>query len=359
MIKTQIKPNKVELKPLSSDQISVICYELYLMQRAGINLEESLSILLDDMEQGNEKNALYEIYKEVSYGEHFSHALKSVGLFPDYMVRMVEIGNASGKMEDVLLALSEYYRKDAQMNSAIRKAVTYPMGMAFLIALVFLVLISRVLPVFDQVFSQLGIVLSPLAKSLMAFGVASKHIATAMSIMLVALSIFGLYAMKFRNGGELISAIGKKFFSKSKVNNTIQRSHFASVMSLMLSSGLHIDESMERAEKLLKDTSFVQRIRQCNEYTHQGSSYTAAATKSGLFTGMQGGILSSGFSSGMPDKAMTEIAERCQQEADALLSSMLGKFEYSMVIILCTSVGLVLLSVMLPLLGVLSGIGGM
>ena len=55
---------------------------------------------------------------------------------------------------------------------------------------------------------------------------------------------------------------------------------------------------------------------------------------------------------------MAEIARRCQKEADESLSRLLGRFEYGLVIALCGAVGLVLLSVMLPLLGVLSAIGG-
>lgn len=55
---------------------------------------------------------------------------------------------------------------------------------------------------------------------------------------------------------------------------------------------------------------------------------------------------------------MAELARRCQAEADERLSRLLSRFEYLLVIVLCAAVGLVLLSVMLPLLGVLSAIGG-
>lgn len=75
------------------------------------------------------------------------------------------------------------------------------------------------------------------------------------------------------------------------------------------------------------------------------------------FSGIQSGLLSAGFRAGASEQAMEELARRCQEDAQALLERRLGQFEYALVALLCLSVGLVLLSVMLPLLGVLSTIG--
>ena len=57
------------------------------------------------------------------------------------------------------------------------------------------------------------------------------------------------------------------------------------------------------------------------------------------------------------EQAMEELASRCQAEADERLSSLLSRLEFALVLLLCVAVGLVLLSVMLPLLGVLTAIG--
>ena len=80
------------------------------------------------------------------------------------MLRMVEIGQVSGRLEQVLSALSAYYRREADARQSLRRAIAYPAAMAVLIAVVFLALVSRVLPVFQQVFSQLGVSLSPLPR---------------------------------------------------------------------------------------------------------------------------------------------------------------------------------------------------
>ena len=73
--------------------------------------------------------------------------------------------------------------------------------------------------------------------------------------------------------------------------------------------------------------------------------------------GLQCGLLSAGVRSGATETAMAQLADRCQAESDQRLTALLSRFEYILVLILCVSVGAVLLSVMLPLLGVVSSIG--
>ena len=83
-----------------------------------------------------------------------------------------------------------------------------------------------------------------------------------------------------------------------------------------------------------------------------------AVEQAGVLSGLSAGLLSAGERAGRTDQAMEELSQRCRQEADEALEQLLGRFEYALVAALCAAVALVLLSVMLPLLGVLSAVGG-
>lgn len=342
---------------LSAERLSALCYELALMHKAGVGMEDSFSILMDDCAVPREKEAFDKVYRHLAQGKHLSEALSLSGVFPHYMLKMVDIGQASGQLEEVFFALSSFYRKEADTNNAFRKAITYPMGMAFLISLVFLVLISQVLPVFEQVFSQLGITLSPVAKVFLAFGSASKYIAIVVSVLLIGFGLLCLWVTKTKAGGLWLNKAIQTYMGKSRLLLSTNRSRFTAAMSLMLSSGLPIDEAMYRTQELLSQSVFAENIKQCIALTEGGTNFPAAVEQSGILNAMQTGLLASGFRVGMPEKSMEELSARCLDEADELLASFLGRFEYGMVIVLCVTVGLVLLSVMMPLLGVLSGIG--
>ena len=115
---------------------------------------------------------------------------------------------------------------------------------------------------------------------------------------------------------------------------------------------------MERTSELLEGSPLAERFLDCRRRVSEGASFPCAVEDAGVLTGLQAGLLAAGFRTGVSEEAMAELARRCQAEADERLSRLLSRFEYLLVIVLCAAVGLVLLSVMLPLLGVLSAIGG-
>ena len=339
---------------LGPDELSVFCYELSLMVQAGIGSEESVGILAQDARSPREKELLERMHAVLLEGRALSAALEEAGVFPRYMLRMVEIGQVSGRLEQVLSALSAYYRREADTRQSLRRAIAYPAAMAVLIAVVFLALVSRVLPVFQQVFSQLGVSLSPVAQGLMTFGAVSKYVAAAFAVVLVAAAVWVLWMFHTAKGQAAMS----RLLSGTGPYRAVDRSRFASAMALMLSSGLPLDEAMDRSCDLLDGTGIAPSLKECRDRMAAGTAFADAVEGCGLFTGLQARLLSAGFRAGVSEQAMEEIARRCQADADGRLSLLLSRFEYALVIILCLAVGLVLLSVMLPLLGVLSAIGG-
>lgn len=350
---TEVKP-----APLTPDQASVFCYQLSLMQKAGISSEESISAMLEDAGSDWERRLLTNLRDHLTDGMPLSAAIEKAGVFPDYLQRMVEIGQASGRLDQVLEALSEYYRREAAEKSAIRRAVAYPALMAVLIALVFLVLMARVMPVFRQVFDQLGMSMSPVAEALLRSGDYSQAVAGVLSVLLILFALFLLFLFRTAKGARLSGKLGRVLMGNSAFAQTLNRSRFASAMSLMLSSGLPLDEAVERTVRLLEGSALEDKLKACRESMLSGNSFPAAVEESGILSGMQAGLLAAGFRAGASEKAMEELARRCQSEADEQLGRLLGRVEFSLVLVLCLSVGFVLLSVMLPLLGVMSSIGG-
>lgn len=346
----QKKPNK----SLTDDELAVFCYQLGLMVRSGIGSEESLAILEGDARDARARALLEQARSGLLDGLPLSGALERTGAFPDYLLRMLEIGQAAGRLEEVLWALSRYYTRQAETARTLRRAVAYPAVMAVLIAVVFLVLVARVLPVFQQVSAQLGVSLSPVAAALLRLGAAGKTISAVLCALLALCAVLLLFLFRSSRG----AALAGRAFSGTASAKALDRSRFASVLSLMLSSGLPLDEALGRARALLSASALAPALERCAGLMEQGTPFPRAVEECGVFSGLEAGLLSAGFRAGASDKAMEELARRCQEEADERLSVLLARFEYALVAVLCLAVGLVLLSVMLPLLGVLSAIGG-
>lgn len=113
---------------------------------------------------------------------------------------------------------------------------------------------------------------------------------------------------------------------------------------------------MEFSEKLILDENFRKKIESCKEDMENGAGMAEALVKAKIFTGVYARMISIAGKAGTMDEVMGEIADRCENEVDEKLSSMIAVLEPTLVIILSVIVGTILLSVMLPLLGIMSGL---
>lgn len=339
---------------LTYDELSVLCWQMGRLCRAGIPWEETAELLFQDETAPRLRAVLGDMRAPLADGAPLDQALRQTGAFPDYLLRMVEIGQAAGRMDQVLEALSDYYQHESHTAAATRRVVTYPAVMAALIAVVFLVLVWQVLPMFARVFADLGGGPSSTASALLGVSSAGQYIAVVMAILLLVGAAVLLIA--FRKGAG--SFLNLPLFSRGATAMAVSRGRFASAMALMLRSGLPLDEALARTEELLTGGPLGQCVAVCRALTAEGSPFPKAVEQSNIFSGMDAGLLAAGFRTGASESAMTELAARCETDSESRLAQLLSRFEYTLVIVLCVSVGLVLLSVMLPLLGVLAAIGG-
>jgi type IV pilus assembly protein PilC len=328
-----------------------------MMIKSGINVEKSVSILLEDTSSEADLELLSQILSLIEEGYSLSRALDKVGRFPSHMVCMIDIGQITGKLEAVLTSLSNYYRREANVSKLIRNAVLYPAVMLVGTAVILFVLVSQVLPVFEQVFSDMGAGITATVSVLLDIGSVSKVAAMALSCLFVLAVVVAALLNLSPGGKQIISNAVDGVFFGNKLNLALARSRFSSAMSLMLSSGLNISESLDRSGKLIGQGVFTNRINNCRDRIDDGTTFPKAAEETGIFSKMQSGLLSAGFRSGITEQAMNEVARLCENDSDAMLMRMVNKVEPTLIVIMALSVGLVLLSVMLPLIGMMSAIG--
>lgn len=336
-----------ELKQLTADALDRISFQLSLLYRAGAPSEESLALLSEDVSAGKHRHALAVMAKGLGEGLSLSAAARETGIFPRQYITMLEVGEASGNMDEVLMALSRYYRRETGIQSALRRALIYPAVMAGLVLVLFAVMLSQVLPVFARVFQQMGVALPPLARELMSFGQVSVYVAGVICVLLMGGTLWFLS----RGGKRGVLPIGHA------ANDAMDRGQFSYVMSMLLSSGLSFEKGLDFAEELLHSSHLVERLRRCRHRMEEGLPFAKALEETGVLTPLQASLLAAGIRTGDAERAMDEVASRCAEESEEALSRFFTRLEFTLVILLCASVGLVLLSVMLPLVGLLSSIG--
>ena len=343
-------------KPLSNMELSAFCGQTALILKSGISALEGLNIMLEDAENRDEKALLDMLINNMQESGSLYTSMEQIGLFPAYMLHMVRIGEETGTLDEVMEALKTHYEREESISRSIRSAVTYPMIMTGMMIIVVLVLLIKVLPVFNQVFMQLGTEMTGFSRALMNMGGIISNYYLFFIILLVLLAAFALYGTRTDSGRTLFRKLGYKLPAARKTFEETAVCRFAGGMALTLSSGLNPEHSMELVNNLNEDPFFQKKLDKCQKLIDEGEDLSRALYESGIFTGMYARMASVGGKTGSMDKVMDEIASLCQDEIDSRMNNALAVLEPTLVIILSMIVGVILLSVMLPLMGIMSGI---
>lgn len=341
----------------SYQELSAFCLQIGLLLEAAVPLDEGLAIMAEDAGCEDEKQLLLYMAEGAELGDPFFKVLEDAGTFPLYVVRMAKLGQQSGTLDQMMKSLSDYYEKEYRLLVNVKNALTYPIMMVVMLLVVLFVLFSKVMPVFDQVYEQLGAKMSPAARSAIRLGGLFSG-AALIAAAVIALAVFGIWAAsRFGHRISLVDKMVNYVKCHSRIALAIANRRFTSVMALTLKSGMEFEKGLELAGELVDNGKVAAQIEKCGRTLETGASYYQAMKDTGLFSGFYVQMIKVGSRSGRLDAVMEEISEDFEQAADQSMDNMLARFEPTIVAVLAVSVGLVLLSVMLPLVGVLAAIG--
>lgn len=342
---------------LGNIEIAQICQELSILLHAGVMLGDGLSLLAQE-EGGKTGELLAEIGRYVDQGETLASALRESKAFPSYVIGLVEVGERSGRTEQALQALSRYYEQQDQMDRQIRSALTYPAILLLLMLVVIVVLLSKVLPVFDEVHASLGGELTGVAGGLLVMGqaldAAMPFLCVLMAVIVILVLLFSL-SDSFRN--KLLTAWRQKNGDKG-ISRKINDARFAQALAMGLGSGLPLEEAVDMCATLLQDVpSAVERCKTCAARLAEGGDLANTLRESEMLPPSTCRLLTLGVRSGNGDAVMEDIARRLSDEANQALERKVAQVEPTLVLGTSLLVGIILLSVMLPLMNIMTAIG--
>ncbi len=340
-------------RPLSSSELAAFCLQISIILKSGIPLHDGVSMLYEDIGDSRVRHSIKIVSDALAGNKPLYEALTKSGVFPSYLINMVRIGSESGRLEDVTAALADYYEREDSLHQSIRSAVVYPMALIMMMFIVMMVLAVKVLPVFEQVFNGLGTTMSPTAVAIMGFGLAVSRYSLILLVLAGLILGFMLYLFKTENGGRLLA----KITSKGKFSEELSISRFTSSMALMLSSGLDTERAFHMASDVITNKNVRNKVDDCIKLIEGNSSFIDALFAVKLFPAMTTRMLSLGFRAGSLDTVMKKIANDYAELLESALIRRVSMIEPVSVAILSVIIGIILISVMLPLMSVMASIG--
>lgn len=335
-------------------EIAVFCEQVALLLQAGIPLNDGLDTLTDEGTASG-RELLQFLAEQVRETGSLYTAVREAGVFPHYMVQMIRVGENAGKLETVMQALSLYYAREDKLRTAVRSAVFYPVILIVLMAAVIVVMAVAVLPVFSQVLSELGSEAG--SNGFLTVGAAVGRCALGVVAVLMVILLAVLVASLTSGGRAWLIRISRRLPGLRRVHRRMASGRFASALSMMLSSGYDLQEALKLSGDVVTDPTVKQKITQCRELVENGTPFADALLQLDLFSGLYARLIQTGEKTGRLDEVMQKMAAQYEEESYETLSSLVAVIEPTLVILMSIIIGGILLSVMLPLIGMISLIG--
>lgn len=341
---------------MKGKELSGFCMQIALLLDSGVPLESGLSVMAEDAERERDRKLLLQMSEEVELGELLDTVMEKTGEFPPYLVKMAGIGHKTGNLEKVMRSMSNYYAKEYSISKNIRNAVSYPLMMVAMLMIVLFVLLTKVMPIFEQVYNQLGTETSQFTKQVISAGtIFSGAAIIVLAIMAVAVVVVSLRKTNSDNSSwaeKLLEVIKER----SSLSKAVVKRRILAVMAISEASGLKPEEGIKFAETLVSE-KYAKLLEECAFKLETGENSYEALKDTGLFTGMDLQMIKVGNRAGKSEMIFSALSDRYEENIDEAIDLFIGRFEPSIVIVLALIVGLILVSVMLPLINIMTTIG--
>lgn len=340
---------------LTMSEKYMFCNQMAMILESGFSLNQGVTMVYEEMDDKNIKGVLQEVAKYLDEQVSFSEAIDLTKAFDDYMVNLVKVGETSGNLDDVMQSLSEYYARIDDITNKLKQALTYPIILIIMMVVVVGIIVFKVLPIFKDVLNGLGSDLSSYANSFMEFGQIFSLICFAVLLVLVIVIIAGYLYQRITHVNVLSNVVQKSFLTR-KLSRALNKAQITYALSLFISSGYDLQEAMKFVPKLVDDKQLKANLEKCNEDLINGDSFVEVIKKYQIYQGMQLNMIQVGFKTGQVDIIMKQLSNSFQEEVSRAIDQFLNIIEPTIVTLLSLVVGIVLMSVMLPLISIMSSL---
>lgn len=339
---------------LSNGELSAFCMQIALMLGAGLPVHDGMEALSEAARGSADGENYAHIAARLQETGSLSAALRQDGGWQGYLVEMIAIGERAGCLEDVMNALAAHYDREARISGALRSAIAYPAVLCVMLLAILLIMVAKVLPIFRRVLGGMGVMMNAYGEWMMRAG---SIIGWAMlGLIFILLALAAVCVLLLRTGAreKTLRFLNRCLPPLRRLNRRICAARAASVLSMLLSGGFPMEDALEMIPGALEDCAAAAKVEQVRARMAAGESFADALSQSRLFDPLHSRMIRMGAAAGREDQVMETVARACEEAVEDGVARMLSIIEPTLTAFLCVVIGMALLSVMLPMAGVIS-----
>ena len=342
---------------VSMSELTVFCRQFSIMISAGIPVLDCLESLKEQSYSSYFKSLLQIIYEDVKSGIVLSEALnKHRKVFPDFFRNMIYVGEVSGKLDNVLSSLADYYENDASIKRKTKSAFSYPIMLLCMTVGIVVLMLVFVIPTFREALSSLEVPMTGFTKIIYSFS--DFMIANWLYVLAVFVVIAGAIFLFAR------TQVGTVFFDKMKLTipgiKTLQTNmitaRFAKAFALMISSGMDISEALDATVIIIGNKDAERRFKLASEEVKHGSKLAASFEKYKLFPQITLQMIAVGEKTASLDTVLNRSCAFFDEQVETSLNSLTSKIQPIMLIVMGAVIGSMFIAVYSPMISIMQNL---
>lgn len=362
VLKIGEKGHRFLLDFLSKDHVPlkdkiIFTKQLSIMVRSGLSLIDALHSLKTESVNKTLTEVIDDVVAKVEGGTAFSQALaKHQAVFGEVYVNMVQSGEESGKLDIVLDRLAIHLEKDYDLVRKIQGALYYPIFVLITMIIVIALVIVLVIPQLKAIFDDAGVPLPVITRGMIGLSLFLKDFGI---YLLVALVVIISLAAKWKR-----TSTGKRFFDRWALKIPIlsvllkksYMARFTRTFSALIASGLPLLEVFKSSSRVIGNVLYEEEIVSMAKKVEAGTAVSIVFKKSSMFPSMIGQLSTIGEKSGNMDEVFDSMADFFEKDVDNITSNLSALLEPILMVIIGVCVGLVIVSVLQPIYGLVNAI---
>jgi len=336
-------------KELNDKKKEALYLELSSLLQAGINLKSSLELVSADQQSQKDQLLFEQIQKQVFAGSALSQALEQSGKFSLYEVYSLQIGEETGKLIEVLQDLARFYQNKIKQRRKIVSSLTYPcVVLTTSLGAVFFML-KFVVPMFGDVFKRFGGKLPWLTQTIIGISQGMENNFWRVFILLIFIAVFLFSTRKTQRFRELASKLLLKIPIAGNLVQKIYLARFCNSMRLLINAHLPLLRAIALCRQMIGYYPIESSLQQVEDDIMKGKTLHQSLEQFGVYPSKMIQLIKVGEETNQLDYFFAKISDQYIEEVEYKTSTLSSMMEPLIIIFLGLIVGLILVSMYLPL----------
>ncbi len=354
----EITPQKNIGKSLSfaspkfkATELDFFLTQLSTFLRSGITLVESVKILSKQSKKRAHKNVYKSIIYELTMGENFSEALSKQGnVFPRLLINMVKTSELTGDLPETLDDMANYYKETEKTRKQMISAMTYPLVVLSFAIVILIFMLIKVVPQFVGIYNNLEADLPGITIAVLK---ASNFLRTKWLILLVSIVVFVVVFIVLYKTIKVFKSLVQTLVMNIPVVGKIiiynEVTMFTKTFASLLNHNVYITDCMEVLSKITSNEVYKMLIFDTMTNLARGEAISNSFKNHWAFPSIAYEMILTGEKTGQLGVMMDKVADYYQEQHKNAVNQIKAFIEPVMIVLLAAIVGVILLSVVIPM----------